>query len=187
MALSANELGIGGDAGGIMDLGAEGDPGTPLEALMPRDTVLLVEVTANRPDELCHLGIARELAAVYDRPLRWPAPKPTEAAKVAAIDIDIRDSDLCLRYVGRRVEGVRVGPSPRGCSAACARSGKRPISNVVDATNYVMLELGQPMHTFDAARLGVAGSLSAAAAKGSSWPASTARPGPAAPNASDRR
>jgi len=153
MALSSDELGIGGDADGIMDLGTEGEPGLPLESLMPRDVVLIVEVTANRPDELCHLGIARELAAVYDRPLRWPDPRPAEAAAVAGVPVEIADPDLCFRYIARRVEGVTVGSSPAWMQRRLRAVGQRPISNVVDAANYAMLELGQPLHTFDAARL----------------------------------
>jgi phenylalanyl-tRNA synthetase beta chain len=162
MLCSAAELGISADADGILILGSEGQTGMPLADLMPADHVLIVDVTPNRPDELCHLGIARELAAVLDRPLREPAAAPAEVGATAeaagdagllGVKVEIDDPDLCARYVAREVAGITVGPSPAWMQRRLRAVGQRPISNVVDAANYAMLELGQPLHAFDRDRL----------------------------------
>jgi phenylalanyl-tRNA synthetase beta chain len=118
----------------------------------PLVPVLDVYVTPNRGDCLSLLGIAREVAALYDRPLRLPAI-PTATSQGDATLVTIVDADLCPRYAARIVRNVKIGPSPEWMQARLLSSGMRPINNVVDVTNYVMLELGQPLHAFDLDRL----------------------------------
>lgn len=117
--------------------------------------VLEIEVTANRPDCLCHYGVARELAALYGRKLR---PVPISRAlslerERLPFSIEIRDPDLCPRYVGLVLDGIRVRPSPDWMQRRLEAAGMRPVNNVVDITNYVLLELGHPLHAFDFHRL----------------------------------
>jgi len=119
------------------------------------ETVLEIGVTPNRPDWLCHLGVAREIAAIYSRKLRLPETELSENGPdvQAMTSIDIEDPDGCPRYSGRVVMGVKLGSSPEKIAKRLESIGIRPISNVVDATNYVMMELGQPLHAFDYHRL----------------------------------
>jgi phenylalanyl-tRNA synthetase beta chain len=128
------------------------------------DTRFEIDVTANRPDLLGHRGIARELAAAYGLPLRLPvfsdagaaalAPRRTGAGgSVGGVSVAIEDVEGCPRYVAAVIRGVRVGPSPEWLQARLRAVGARPINNVVDATNYVLHEINQPMHAFDLARL----------------------------------
>jgi len=119
------------------------------------ETVFEIGVTPNRPDWLCHVGVAREIAAIYRRGLTMPDTAPVEEGDDvrALTSIDIEDSDGCPRYSGRIVTGVAMGPSPRKAARRLESIGVRAISNVVDATNYVMMELGQPLHAFDYHRL----------------------------------
>ncbi len=161
MLCSPRELGLGEDHEGIMELETDADPGTPfLEALPVADVRLEVEVTANRPDLLCHKGVARELAAVYGVPVKLPAipgapsdfAAPRRVASkgtVGGIEVVIDDIDGCPRYMAAVIRGVRIGPSPDWLQARLRSVGARPINNVVDATNYVLHELNQPMHAFD--------------------------------------
>lgn len=116
------------------------------------EPVLNVKVTPNRGDCLSMVGVAREIAALYGLPLRHPMPaarthEPGEAANMA--DVEIIDEDLCPRYAARVVRNVRIAPSPDWMQRRLLAAGMRPINNVVDVTNYVMLELGQPLHAFD--------------------------------------
>ncbi len=167
MLCSPKELGLGADHSGIMEIHGDFTPGESfVEALGLDDTTMDVEVTSNRGDLLSHIGIARELAAEGDgrtracrrspaipgAPLAWEEG----ASEVVVGDVSIRidDADLCARYLGAVVRGVRIGPSPAWLQERLRGAGARPINNVVDATNYVMLELGQPLHAFDLARLG---------------------------------
>jgi phenylalanyl-tRNA synthetase beta chain len=117
--------------------------------------VIDFEITANRPDCLCHLGIAREAAAAFGLPLRppdlAPAPRAPATAEVTAT-VAIDDPEGCPRYAGQVVR-VQIGPSPPWLADRLTAAGVRPINNVVDVTNYVMLEIGQPMHAFDLAKL----------------------------------
>jgi phenylalanyl-tRNA synthetase beta chain len=154
MILAEDEVGLGTDHAGIMVL-PEAEPGTPLADVLPLvDTVMLVEATGNRPDLQSIHGLAREVAALYDLPLRdvsWgQSPGHVPAGQV---DIRIEDFEGCPRYIGRRFEGIRIAPSPVWLRARLFAAGMRPISNVVDVTNYVMLALGSPLHAFDSTTL----------------------------------
>lgn len=113
--------------------------------------VLEVEITSNRPDCLSHYGVAREVAALYDRKLRTPAGIRQLVLQQERIPftVEIRDPDLCPRYVGLVMDGVRVGPSPDWMLRRLEAAGMRPLNNIVDITNYVLLELGHPLHAFD--------------------------------------
>jgi phenylalanyl-tRNA synthetase beta chain len=156
MLCSASELLLSDDHSGILIL-AGGTPGEPLTTVIPNQAVLEAEVTSNRPDCMGHLGVARELAAGLDRPLKrdfMPSftgtanPPGRELVKVA-----IDDPDLCSRYIGCVVKGVKVGPSPDWLQRRLRACGVRPINNIVDITNYVLLEYAQPLHAFDLAKL----------------------------------
>jgi len=116
------------------------------------DTIFELDVTTNRPDCLNHLGVAREISAVFGTPLRKPAFKLRESAKAtsSAFSISISDPDLCARYCGRYIIGVKIGPSPDWLKQRLEAVGVRSINNVADISNYVMMELGQPLHAFDA-------------------------------------
>jgi phenylalanyl-tRNA synthetase beta chain len=155
MMCSAQELGLGDNAAGLMVLGPEAQVGQRLAEHLGRsggDVVYDLEVTPNRPDLNSVLGIAREIAAVTGNPLRVPAAGGASAGSGAAAElvaVRLEDPDLCPRYTARVVRGVRVGPSPDWLRAALERVGLRSINNVVDVTNYVMLEVGQPLHAFD--------------------------------------
>ncbi|MBN2320457.1 MAG: phenylalanine--tRNA ligase subunit beta [Acidobacteria bacterium] len=114
-------------------------------------SILEVEVTSNRPDCLSHIGIARELAALYDRPLRFPETQETLRIESDRIpfEIEIRDPELCPRYTALVLDGIRVGESPDWMQRRLVAAGMRPLNNIVDITNYVLLEMGHPLHAFD--------------------------------------
>src|SRR5215467_7810175 len=120
------------------------------------DSLFELDVASNRPDCLSHFGVAREVAVVYDLPLKPPRFDLREDEKRAAdaFSISIADADLCARYCGRYITGVKIGPSPDWLRARLESIGVRSINNVADITNYVMFELGQPLHAFDADTLG---------------------------------
>ncbi|MBN2450655.1 MAG: phenylalanine--tRNA ligase subunit beta [Lentisphaeria bacterium] len=154
MLCAEDELGLGTDHSGLMVLGEEVAAGTLLRELIPEDAVIDWEVTPNRPDWNCHIGIAREIAAVAGDASRFRLPEfpSRETAAARAGDwtrVEVRDPDLCPRYIARIIRNVRVGPSPEWMRRALKAVGIRPISNVVDVTNYVMMECGQPLHAFD--------------------------------------
>jgi phenylalanyl-tRNA synthetase beta chain len=156
MLCSARELGLADDASGLLILPPEVAPGTPVaEALQLADVHLEVNVTPNRPDALSHLGIAREVAAALGTRVRPPAARLSEAGRPAseAVAVRIEDPDRCARYAARVIEGVRIGPSPGWLARRLEGCGVRSISNVVDATNFVLLELGHPLHAFDLDRV----------------------------------
>ena len=153
MLLSPVELGVSSEADGLMVLGTDGATGIPLSDLIPPDQVMVIEITTNRPDLLCHLGIARELSALLDRPLKPPIGAVKESTDASPLGVEIVDADLCARYQARWVGGVVVEPSPAWLQRRLRAVGQKPISNVVDAGNYVMFETGQPLHAFDADRL----------------------------------
>ena len=159
MLCSEDELGLGTDHSGIIVLDpADRTPlGAPAQRALGQDDWLLeINAPANRGDVLGHLGVARELAAMLRGKLVWPDTDLTAHRgdpALVAYRIAITDPDACPRYTARAIEGVRVGPSPARIAQRLRAVGVRPISNLVDITNYVMFELGQPLHAFDAATL----------------------------------
>ena len=153
MILAEDEVGLGTDHDGIMLLD-EVDPGTPLGDVLPLvDAVLLVESTGNRPDLQSIYGLAREIAALYDLELKPPFALPDSVLPEPGVEIAIDDFAGCPRYIGRLFEGLTIAPSPMWMRARLSAAGQRPISNVVDITNYVMLALGNPLHAFDFPKL----------------------------------
>ena len=156
MLASAAELLLGDDHSGILILD-RGTPGEPLTTVIPNQAIMEAEITSNRPDEMGHLGVARELAAGLDRPMtRDFMPVFTGSADPPGRDlvkVTIDDPDLCGRYIGAVIKGVRVGPSPEWMQRRLRACGVRPINNIVDITNYVLFEYAQPLHAFDLARL----------------------------------
>ena len=156
MLCSAEELLLGEDHAGILILD-RGKPGDPLTSVIPSQAIMEAEITSNRPDCMGHLGVARELAAGLDRPMKRDfMPAFTGTADPPGRDlvkVSIDDPDLCSRYIGGVIKGVRVGPSPDWMQRRLRACGVRPINNIVDITNYVLLEYAQPLHAFDLARL----------------------------------
>ena len=156
MIASARELGLGDDHDGIMvlnELGAatEDDLGRPLEEVIGLgDVVLDVSITTNRGDCMGIRGLARELAAYWQVPLRDITPSFPTGPETSAFEVTISDVEACPRFVAHQVDNVRIGPSPLWMQLRLLAIGQRPISNVVDVSNYVMWELGHPIHTFDA-------------------------------------
>lgn len=156
MMCSAKELGIAEDAEGLLILPPELVIGTPLSTLYPADTILDVEVTPNRPDLLSHLGMAREIATLVNKPLKVPAAVAETASASTPQQqegIELQASAACPHYTARIIRGVKVGPSPEWLQKKLEAVGLRSINNIVDVTNYVMLELGQPLHAFDLAKV----------------------------------
>ena len=167
MLCSARELGLGENHEGIMELDIEAEPGTPfLRAVPVGDSRIVVDVTPNRPDLLSHLGIAREISAATGRELRLPTFEGASPAAVAAvttvaaegragsITVRVEDPTGAPRYMGLLIRGLAVRESPAWLVARVQSIGGRSINNVVDATNYILHELGQPIHAFDASKLG---------------------------------
>ena len=165
MLCSSRELGLGAEHDGILELHTDAAPGTPLLDVLPAGDVRFeFDVLANRPDLLSQRGMARELSALTGVPMRTPPELHIPAAVPAAVtgahqagagDVTVRIESLddCPRYCAAVIRGVRVGPSPQWLVDRLAGVGARSISNVVDATNYVLHGLGQPVHAFDLARL----------------------------------
>jgi len=166
MLCSARELGLGQEHDGILELATDAAPGTPfLDAMPLADYRLVVDVTPNRPDLLGHKGVARELSASYGTPFRLPQIPGGESLNLPAarhagaedtvggLRIAIEDAESCPRFHAAVIRGAAVGPSPEWLRRRLEAVGERSINNVVDATNYVMLELNQPMHAYDQARL----------------------------------
>jgi len=161
MLCSGAELGLGDDHAGLLVLDeVEGAaPGRRIVEVLGivEDTVLDITVEGNRPDAWCVEGIARDLAARFDvefRPVVPSPPSPTPRRADEVLSVEILDPDLCGRFTATLVEHVVVGPSPAWLQRRLELAGMRPINNVVDASNYVMLELGQPTHPYDLARVG---------------------------------
>ncbi|MGZ4402351.1 MAG: phenylalanine--tRNA ligase subunit beta, partial [Gaiellaceae bacterium] len=154
MILAEDEVALGTDHTGIMVLENGIEPGTPLGDVLPlTETVLDLGPEHNRPDLLAVYGIAREVAALFD--LELAAAPGTDSSPDAngTLDITIEDFEACPRYIGRLFRNATIGPSPVWLKARLTAAGMRPISNVVDITNYVMLGLGNPLHAFDFAKL----------------------------------
>lgn len=157
MLCSSKELGLTEDSSGLMILHEAAKVGQPIaENLGLDDVVFTVNVTPNRADALSHLGIAREVATLFNVPLKKPQPVLTESSKTASSQIAIRidDAERCWRYAARVIEGVTVKASPQWMQDRLKAAGMRGINNLVDITNYVMLEYGQPLHAFDLDRIG---------------------------------
>src|SRR5690606_4888023 len=159
MICAEDELGLGDDHAGILVLDEDAEVGEPFARYLQRhgrtvgDAVLDVAVTPNRPDATSHLGVARDVAALLDLPLLLPEVDEPTTEGEASFSVEIEDPEGCPRYVGLVVRGVRVGPSPGWLADRLRAVGLRPINNVVDVTNYVLHEMGQPLHAFDLARL----------------------------------
>jgi phenylalanyl-tRNA synthetase beta chain len=154
MILAEDEIGLGRDHDGIMLLPEALAPGTPLVDVLPLvDQVLDAVPTMNRPDLLSMVGIAREVAALFEGELRPPSPDDAPVTANEAVDIRVEDFGGCPRYIGRVFRNVSVGPSPQWLRSRLHLAGMRSISNVVDVTNYVMHVWGSPLHAFDRAKL----------------------------------
>ena len=151
MLCSAKELALAEDADGLLILAGDFPVGKPVKELFPPDTVLELEVTPNRPDLLGYRGVAREVAALTEVEAILAAP-PSVPEKPADGFVRLEDSG-CPFYTARIIRGVNVGPSPQWLADRLVAAGLRPINNVVDVTNYVLLETGQPLHAFDLAKL----------------------------------
>ena len=159
MMCSAKELGVAEDASGLLILENRPALGTPINLVLPPgDTVFDVEITPNRPDCQSHLGIARELAAWFKLPLLYPQEKFRGAVSDQAHPellraVTVLAPEACPLYTAHIIRGIKVGPSPAWLQQRLSAVGLRPINNVVDVGNYVMLETGQPLHAFDARKL----------------------------------
>ncbi len=156
MLCSEKELGLSEDAAGIMNLDSHLALGLPLEEALPlHDWIFDITVTPNRPDCLSILGIAREVAALTGKPLRHPEIdlQNSETGLEKKTSVIIERPDLCPRYVAKLIQGVQIAPSPFWMRRHLLAAGVRSINNVVDITNYIMLEMGQPLHAFDFNRL----------------------------------
>ncbi len=152
MICSEYELDLGDDKDGIKILDPSASVGTPLARYLRRtDTVYDVEITANRGDWLSHIGVAREVGALTGKPLKAFSARPRESKEPAAkhASVQIRDVEKCPRYIARVLRNVTVQPSPAWLQDLLIAVGVRPINNIVDITNFVMLETGQPLHAFD--------------------------------------
>ncbi len=156
MLCSEFELGLGEDAAGIMILPENGRLGQPISAeLALEDSIFDISITPNRGDCLSILGLAREVAAILKKPLRdWKEKVEEGEVPIESLtSIQIEDEDLCGRYAARLIQGITIAPSPLWMRWRLKMVGIRPIGNVVDVTNYVMMERGQPLHAFDFERL----------------------------------
>jgi phenylalanyl-tRNA synthetase beta chain len=151
MLCSPIELGLGEDASGLLILSPDAKVGAPIADLFPADTILDVEITPNRGDLLSHFGLAREIAALTGAAA--PSPRWAEPARGRAGSIDIAATRECPFFSLRKIDNVKVGPTPQWLRAKIESVGVRSINNVVDISNFVMLELGQPTHAFDADKL----------------------------------
>jgi len=169
MLCSAKELGLGVDQAGILELQTDAPPGTPfLEAVPVADEQIIIDVSANRPDLLCHKGVAREVAVSFGATVKLPEivgsadrrmvgrsahPPIRPSAVVDGVTVQLEDPEGAPRYMIAVIRGVKVGPSPAWLAARLQSIGQRSINNIVDATNYILFEINQPLHAFDLAKL----------------------------------
>ncbi|PYP19307.1 MAG: phenylalanine--tRNA ligase subunit beta [Gemmatimonadetes bacterium] len=164
MLCSAKELGLGVDHAGILELDTQAPPGTPfLEAIPVADDQIVIDVSANRPDLLCHKGVARELAVSLGGTVKLPplpTPPPPKApvrgkdrGAVDGVEVRVEDPEGAPRYMIAVIRGVKVQPTPAWLANRLQSVGQRSINNIVDATNYILFEVNQPLHAFDLARL----------------------------------
>ena len=157
MLCSGTELGVsegmypGAEYNGLLVLPDDMTPGEDVKPLLGLDDYIFdISITANRPDCQCMLGIAREIAAILDKPLKMPATDYTETdVKKDGFNVTVSAQDICPRYIGHYVYDVKIEESPLWMKRRLALIGQQPISNIVDITNYIMHEIGQPMHAFD--------------------------------------
>jgi phenylalanyl-tRNA synthetase beta chain len=155
MMCSAKELGLDGDHSGLLELDKSLEVGTPLTEVFKGDTVIEVEVTPNRPDWLSHWGIARDVSCLLAAPAVMPEFTLTESitGEYPSNLVTVEDKELCPRYTARVIRNVKITESPEWLKERLLSIGLRPINNVVDITNYVLMELGQPLHAFDMDKL----------------------------------
>jgi phenylalanyl-tRNA synthetase beta chain len=152
MICSERELGISDNHDGIMILDPSLKEGTDLAVALGLDDVTMeINITPNRADALSHIGVARDLSALYNRPLKYPEVKLSESGKKSEelASVEILDTDNCPRYVGKVISNVTIKESPEWLKKRIKSIGLRPINNVVDITNYILHEVGQPLHAFD--------------------------------------
>jgi phenylalanyl-tRNA synthetase beta chain len=152
MLCAKDELGLGEDHSGLLVLDAALEPGTPFVKVWGEpETVIELEITPNRPDCLSMIGVAREMAVLYGSELNIPAIEISESADDVNTEISVRidDAEKCPRYTARVLKDATIGPAPEWMQKRLDAAGIRPINNVVDITNYVMLETGHPLHAFD--------------------------------------
>jgi phenylalanyl-tRNA synthetase beta chain len=154
MLCSESELGLSEESEGILILPSQYKPGTALAELEDlADIIFELNVTPNRADCLSHLGLARELATLIDRPLRPPANQTTSSGELTQVQVMVEDAEACPRYCGRVVSGVKVGPSPDWLQRRLQSIGLNSVNNIVDITNFVLFEYGQPLHAFDLSQI----------------------------------
>jgi phenylalanyl-tRNA synthetase beta chain len=151
MLCSPIEIGLGEDASGLLILSPDAKVGAPIGDLFPEDTILDVEITPNRGDLLSHFGLAREIAALTGKKLKSIRPEVKMEIRRSGVSIDATRE--CPFFSARKIDNVKVGPSPQWLRAKVESVGIRSINNIVDISNFVMLELGQPTHAFDADKL----------------------------------
>lgn len=153
MICAEDELGLGSDHDGIMVLDSDLKVGTPINQVfeLNTDTIIDIAITPNRPDATCHLGVARDLAAALNLELKKPEIELSQNVVLASedISIEIENPEKCHRYVGKMIKNVEIKESPTWLKNRLLALGMRPVNNVVDVTNFVMHELGQPLHAFD--------------------------------------
>lgn len=158
MICSESELGISKDHGGIMVLDSSLQPGTPLKEVLgaSKDTLLEIGLTPNRPDAACHIGVARDLSAVIGQPLKNPYTDIQSSDKPLddSVRVEIQSPEKCNRYAALVINNVTVGESPAWLQTRLKSIGLRPVNNVVDVTNFVLHETGQPLHAFDYSLIG---------------------------------
>ncbi len=165
MLCSAKELGLGVDHQGILELETDAAPGTPFLDVVPvADEQIVIDVSANRPDLLCHKGVARELAVAYGANVKLPeipggqavgrsTSRQSNQGIADGVEVRLEDPEGAPRYMIAVVRGVKVGPSPSWPATRLQSVGQRSINNIVDATNYILFEVNQPLHAFDLAKL----------------------------------
>lgn len=157
MICATDELGLGEDHSGILVLNTDKKPGTPIKDVIKtnKDVVFDISITPNRPDATCHIGVARDVAAALKLSLCTPDLNPSKTSGDVKnyIDIEIKNPEKCHRYTAKVIKNVTIKESPEWLQTALRAIGLRPINNVVDATNYVMYEFGQPLHAFDLAQI----------------------------------
>src|SRR6266446_6295393 len=151
MLCSPSELGLSEDSDGLLILSPEAKIGEPIGSLFPEDTILDVEITPNRGDLLSHFGLARDIAALTGKKLK-STPRESKIP-IKKTGVTITATRQCPFFSARRIDNVKVGPSPQWLRAKIESVGIRSINNIVDISNFVMLELGQPTHAFDADKL----------------------------------